>query len=105
MGKGCIVCSYAGLSCDVKIGDFVTFLSFTCVGHDACIGNFCHLDTYSFLGGYAILDNFVTIHTNAVIHPHVLIEDHSTVGASSVVIRKVKSGTTVFGNPAKKLDF
>lgn len=105
LGKGCIVCSYVGLSCDVKIGDFVTFLSFTCVGHDACIGNFCHLDTYSFLGGYAILDNFVTIHTKAVVHPHVLIENYSVVGASSVVIRKVKSGTTVFGNPAKKLDF
>ena len=105
LGKGCIVCGYVGLSCDVKIGDFVTFQPFTCIGHDVCIGDYCHLNTYSFLGGSVSVGNFVTIHTNAVIHPHVLIEDYSTVGASSVVIRKVKSGTTVFGNPAKKLDF
>lgn len=105
LGKGCILCSHVVISCDIKIGNFVTFQPFTCIGHDVCIGDYCHLNTYSFLGGSVSVGNFVTIHTNAVIHPHVSIEDHSTVGASSVVIRKVKSGTTVFGNPARKLEF
>jgi len=32
--------------------------------------------------------------------PHVKIGNHATIGAGSVVLRKVKDEDTVFGNPA-----
>jgi acetyltransferase-like isoleucine patch superfamily enzyme len=53
------------------------------------------------LGGHVIIGKKVFIGTKATIIPKIEIEDNSIVGAGSVVIRKVKSKTTVFGNPAK----
>lgn len=105
LGKGCIVSRYVAIGCDVRIGDFATFLVFTVVGHDARIGNFCQLDTYSFMGGFSEIGNMVTIHTKGVILPKVIVEDNVTIGASSVVIKRVKAGITVYGNPAKKLEY
>ena len=45
----------------------------------------------------------VNIHTSAVISHNVVVETGAHVGALSFVIKKVKAGTTVMGNPAKKL--
>lgn len=105
IGKGCIICKHVVISCDIKIGDFVTFQAFTNIGHDAQIGSFCQLNAFSFMGGFSQIGNMVTLHTKAVIHPKVIVEDNSTVGVASVAIRRVKAGTTVYGNPAKKLEY
>jgi acetyltransferase-like isoleucine patch superfamily enzyme len=54
------------------------------------------------VGGIRIEDE-VNIHTSAVINHGVVVESNAHVGACSFVIRRVKTGTTVIGNPAKKL--
>ena len=105
IGLGCIITNNVGISCDITIGDFVTFQSYTIIGHDARIGNYCHLGCRSFMGGYSVLGDTTTIQTNSIILPHVKVGNDCTVGAGSVVIKKVKDNTTVFGNPAKKIDF
>ena len=56
------------------------------------------------VGGVKVGNN-VTIHTNAVISHKVELGDDSTVAAMSFVIRSVKAGTTVMGNPAKRLEY
>ena len=43
--------------------------------------------------------------TNSVILPHTVVEDNAYVGAGSIVLRRVKAGTRVFGNPAREMDF
>ena len=43
----------------------------------------------------------VTLHTSSFVLPSGIVEDNSTVGAGSVVLRRVKEGSTVFGVPAK----
>lgn len=105
IGIGCIITGNVQISCDIKIGDFVTFQSYAIVGHDAQIGDYCHLGCRSFMGGCSELGNLTTIQTGSIILPHVKVGDNCTVGAGSVVIKKVKDGCTVYGNPAKKLDF
>ena len=105
MGIGCIICRNVNISCDVTIAYFVTFQPFVTIGHDAIIGSFCHLNTYSFMGGFSQLENMVTLHTGAILLPHVKVEEGAVVGASSVAVRKVKSGTTVYGNPATLLKY
>ena len=104
-GKGCVISDNVGISCDITIGDFTTFQSYALVGHDAQIGDYCNLGCRSFMGGYAILGNVTTIQTNSIILPHIKVGNNCTVGAGAVVIKKVKDGCTVYGNPAKKLDF
>lgn len=100
MGIGCIVLAYARISCDVTVGDFVSFQPFTVVGHDVRIGSFCHLNTYSFLGGFVEVQDMVTINTGAIIHPKKKVMQGSTIGAGAFVIKNVKAGQTVYGNPA-----
>lgn len=105
IGKGCIISSNVSISCDVEVGDFVTFQACSSVGHDVRIGDYSHLGCRSFMGGYAQLGSLVTLQTNAIVLPHIKVGNESTVGAGAVAIRKVKDGETVFGNPARRLDF
>lgn len=105
LGTGCIIADNVGISCDIKIEDFVTFQSFSSVGHDARIGSFSHLGVRSFLGGYSSLGTTTTIQTNSIILPHVRVGDYCIVGAGAVVIKKVKDRITVYGNPAKELKY
>ena len=104
IGKGCIFCIHSSVSCDVTMGDFVTFQSFSVAGHDVTIGNYVQINAHSFMGGFVQLGDMTTLHTGAIVHPHVRIETGAIVGAGSVAIRKVKADTTVFGIPARKLE-
>lgn len=105
LGDGCIIDSYVRIGADVIIGENCLIQTSAIVGHDAKIGDYCRLDCRSLLVGGVVLNNNVTIHTNAVVSHNVIIEDDATIAALSFVIRKVKAGKTVCGNPAKVLEF
>ncbi len=105
IGQGCILFNQVGISCDIRIGDFVTFQIYSIIGHDACIGDYCHIGTRAFLGGGAVIGNVTTLQTNSIILPHVKVGNGCMVGAGAVVIKKVKDGDTVYGNPAKVLKY
>ncbi len=105
IGKGCIILKNAVLSCDISLHDFVTCQGLCILGHDVIVEDYCHIGSFSMLGGYSHIKSLTTLHPGSIILPHITVEDHCTVGAGAVVIRTVKSGTTVFGNPAKVLDF
>lgn len=105
LGKGCVVSTGVRISCDVKIGNFVTINDYAVIGHDAVVGDYCHLNSYSFMGGYSELANDVTIHTGSIITPHIKVGEGSLIGAGAVVLRNVKLGCTMIGNPAKVLNF
>jgi sugar O-acyltransferase (sialic acid O-acetyltransferase NeuD family) len=103
LGVGCFFASGVKISCDVRIGNFVTMNFSSVVGHDAQIGDFSHLNSMSFMGGFSILEECSTLHTSAILLPHKKIGKHSVVGAGAMVYKNVKENTTVFGNPAQEL--
>ncbi len=105
IGEGVMIGSFCTISSNVTIGDFTTVQAHCNLGHDATVGDFCALESFCFMGGGASLGDNVTLHTRATILPHMKVEDNATVGAGSVVTRKVKAGTTVFGVPALKIEF
>jgi sugar O-acyltransferase (sialic acid O-acetyltransferase NeuD family) len=104
-GNGLIVFMYSNISNDCTIGDFVTIQGFVGIGHDTIIGNWSHLNAYSFMGGYAVLEEQVCLNTRATILPKIKVGKNAIIGAGSIVLRNVKPNTTVFGNPAKKIEF
>lgn len=104
IGKGCILGPYVSISSDSKVGDFVTFLIKSHVGHDCFIGDYTHIGTLTNISGFVTVGKMVTIHPCCNIIPHKKVGDNAVIGTGSVVISKVKEGTTVFGNPAKKLE-
>lgn len=101
--EGCIICPNCVLTTNIFLGKCTTLNVGTRIGHDSKIGNFSSLMPGVDLGGHVIIGNKVFIGTKATIIPKIEIEDNSIVGAGGVVIRRVKSETTVFGNPAKSI--
>ena len=103
IGAGSIVGAFTAIGADAKIGRFNLIQSQTIIGHDSKIGDWNRIDTHVTLVGGTIVEDETDIHTAAVIGHNVTIESNSRVAACSFVIRRVKSGTTVMGNPAKRL--
>ena len=103
LGKGNFIGAYSVIGNDAEVGDYNMIQSYTVIGHDAKIGNWNRIDTHVTCVGGIVIEDEVNIHTSAVISHNVRIETGAHVGALSFVIRKVKAGTTVMGNPAKRL--
>ncbi len=103
LGVGNVICPYVSVGADSILGNYNMIQSYSTIGHDVVIGDFNRIDTHVTCVGGIRIGNEVDIYTAAVLNHKVVVEDEAHVGACSFVIRKVKAGTTVYGNPAKKL--
>lgn len=103
LGVGNIVGAYTSIGADAKIGSYNLIQSYTVIGHDVRIGDWNRIDTHVTCVGGTVIGNEADIYTSSVLNHGVVVEDRAHVGACSFVIRRVKEGTTVMGNPAKKL--
>ena len=103
LGKAIMVGAFTTIAADAIIGDYNFIQSYTIIGHDVVIGDWNRIDSHvMFIGGVKMGNNNM-IHTSAVLNHGVEVEDNAHIGACSFVTRKVESGTTVFGNPARRL--
>lgn len=105
LGKGNFIGAYSVIGNDAEVGDYNMIQAYTVIGHDAKIGSWNRIDTHVTCVGGIVIENEVNIHTSAVINHGVTIGSGAHIGALSFVIRKVKPGATVMGNPAKRIDF
>ena len=103
LGTGNFIGAYVAISNDTEIGDYNMIQTYTVIGHDSKIGNWNRIDTHVVCVGGIVIEDETVIHTSAVISHNVTVETGAHVGALSFVIRKVRAGTTVIGNPAKRL--
>ena len=55
------------------------------------------------ISGNCHIGKMTTIGGHAYIVPEKKVGDYATVAAGSIVFSSVKSGTTVLGNPAKRM--
>jgi len=104
IGVGCILLKNAYVGVDCVIDDFVLIQISAVVGHDVKVGKYSRIDCNVVCVGGTELKEGVTVHTSSVINHKVVIERNASVGACSFVIRRVKENTSVYGNPAKKID-
>lgn len=103
IGIGSIIAPLARVGADTTIGVHCLIQAFSTIGHDSTVGDLTRIDSHVTIVGGVIVGKEVIIHSGAIINHKVTIEDKAIVGAASFVIRRVKSHTTVYGNPAKKL--
>lgn len=103
IGEGTIIGAFSSIGADACVGKYNLIQSYTVVGHDVRIGNWNRIDTHVTIVGGVIVQNEIDIYSAAVLNHNVVVEDNAHVAACSFVIRKVKFGTTVVGNPAKRL--
>lgn len=102
-GEGCIICPGSIITTNVSFGKCVIINVGTRIGHDCEIGDFASIMSGVDLGGNVKVRKNVFIGTNATVIPKMTIGEGATVGAGSVVLKKVAGSTTVFGNPAKEV--
>lgn len=103
IGDGVLIFHDVHVGSEAVIGNHVMLQSYAAIGHDATIGDFTRVDPKASIIGGVKVGNRVTIHTMSVLNHKVVVGDDAVIGALSFVIRKVKPGITVFGNPAKEI--
>lgn len=100
LGIGCLIGPRTGIGDHAILGNHVVLNSASGIGHDAQIGNYVSIMSCVDITGYCQIAEGVMFGSGARILPHGKVGAYATIGAGSVVLRKVKAGTTVFGNPA-----
>lgn len=104
IGAGSIICPFTQLSCGIDVGRFVALGTFSSVGHDSAIGEYCQISGHCGINGNAVLEEGAFLGSHAVILPDARVGAWAYVGAGSVVLKRVKPGTKVFGNPARPIE-
>lgn len=104
VGEGTVITPYCVVSANAYVGNYVSLLGSN-VAHDASVDDFSTLSGKCALNGHVKVGKNVYMGCGVFVAPSKKIGDHATVGIGSVVISNVKAGTTVFGNPAKKVEF
>ena len=100
VGQGNILCPQVHIHDHAQIGDFVTFNGRSGVGHDANIADYSSLMGTVDITGYVKVGKRTFWGSGARVVPHSRVDDDAVIGIGSVVLRRVRAGVTVFGNPA-----
>lgn len=101
IGEGCIISGSVG-DC-ARIGDFVNVMG-SMIGQDSTIDDFSTTTGYTNIAS-AHIGKRVFCGSHSVVLNGVKVGDDAYICAGSIVFGKVKAGTKVFGNPAKRMDF
>lgn len=104
LGTGIVVGAFTTLSINTCVKNDVLIQDHCNVGHDGVVEEGTHLYVGVKLCGRNRVGSQSSIFTASVVYPDVKIGENCTVGAGSVVNRKVKDGEMVLGNPAKKIE-
>ena len=74
------------------------------IGHDVKIDSYSTVMPGTGISGGCCIGKKVLIGGHSFIVPHKKVGDGATIAAGSVVFRNVMEGTTVLGNPAKRME-
>jgi len=105
LGEGIAMKAFCVLASDIEIGDYVFFQSSVIMGHDVKIGDYTHINSFSFFAGYVTVAPHCVINAGARLIQNVTIGEKAVVGMGSVVLKNVAPKTTVFGAPAKRVNY
>lgn len=103
IGAGCVFYGGVMVSVNCTIGDGVVINQGCNIGHDAVIGDYTTIMPGTGISGAVKIGSEVSIGGHAFIVPERKIGDGATVAAGSVVFSNVRAGTTVLGNPARRM--
>lgn len=103
IGQGCVFYPSVLVSVNCEIGDGVLLNTRANIGHDVKIGSYTTISPNSSISGECEIGEEVTMGGHTFIIPGKKIDDGATVAAGSIVFTNVKAGTTVLGNPAKRM--
>jgi len=101
IGEGCVITGYT-IGSNAILGDFTSIMG-SMIGERSVIGDFSTTTGYVNVAR-ATLGKRVFVGSHSVIMNDRVIGDDAFICVGSIVIRNVKAGTKVFGNPARRVD-
>jgi len=103
IGAGAILSPFTHYSCEIRLEAHATVGTMSSVAHDTTIGRYSQISGGCQINGHAIVGEGVFLGSSATLLPHARVGNWAYVGAGSVVLRRVKEKTKVFGNPARPI--
>jgi len=103
--NGCIICAGTIITCNIKIGKFVTLNLMCTVGHDTVIGDYASFMPSVNISGEVHIEENVYVGTGAKIINQLTIGKATIVGAGAVVSKSLPENCTAVGIPAKPIKF
>lgn len=104
IGEGTVISPRSVVCSHAVVGAWCTINAFCEIGHEVTVGDYTTLLGHNALNGRVSIGAGCTVGCGAIFHPRSKVGDGSVVGIGSVVLGRVSPGTTVFGNPAQKVD-
>lgn len=105
VGRGVFISCWSCVSDNVKIGSHAMIHAFTDLGHDCCIGEYASIESYVFIGGHCNIGEMSIMHPKSMLIADKNIGKEVVVGAGSVVMRNIRDGWHVHGNPAIRMEY
>lgn len=103
LGHGNLIAARVVVNPFAEIGQHCIVQAGAVIDPKAKLGDFVHVGTGCIVNSNAVIEEGAFIGTGATIVAGVTIGKNARIGAGSVVVENVEAGTTMFGNPAKKL--
>jgi acetyltransferase EpsM len=104
IGAGTMIFPFCRISSDCVIGQHVLVNGGSGIGHDAVVGSYSSLLGAVSVNGKVRAGEGVVFGAGSSVYPGKKVGDWATIGMGSVVVRNVAEKTTVFGNPARRID-
>lgn len=104
LGVGGMISPGAVITCNIKIGDYVTINYNVSVGHDSIIGNYSSLNPGAKISGNVTIGEECMIGAGAAILEKTNITNRVVIGANACVTKTIKDEeATYVGVPARRL--
>ena len=101
IGAGSVVMPRAVINANTAIGNGVIINSGAIVEHDCVVGDFAHICPGVAMAGGVSVGKRTWIGIGSSVIQCVKIKDDITIGAGSVVVSDIDSGSVAYGNPCR----
>lgn len=101
IGAGCVI--PRGMLSSTRIGENCVIGNLSNIGHGCRIGNGVWMSAGCLIGGHAQLGVGCTLGIGSTLRDNVTLGRDCSVGMGSVVAKDLAEGSSVFGNPARRL--